>query len=58
MRIFLVVIIIVSWAFGEYISLFLRSFLVRSMIMIVSLAIENNLVYFDCFVIVSWAIEI
>ena len=28
------------------------------MIMIVSWAIENNLVYFDCFVIVSWAIEI
>ena len=27
------------------------------MIVIVSWAIENNLVYFDCFIIVSWAIE-
>ena len=27
-------------------------------IIIVSWAIKNNLVYFDCFVIVSWAIEI
>ena len=35
-----------------------KKILAGPMIMIVSWAIENNLVYFDCFVIVSWAIEI
>ena len=39
------VIMIVSWAFGEY-HLFLRSILVGSIIVIVSWVIENNLVYF------------
>ena len=37
---------------------YFREILAGPMIVIVSWAIENNLVYFDCFVIVSWAIEI
>ena len=44
----MIVIMIVFWSYS----------LVWLVIMIVSWAIENNLVYFDCFVIVSWAIEI
>ena len=34
------VIVIVSWAIGKYLSLFLRSFLVGSMIVIVSLLLR------------------
>ena len=51
----------VSWAIEKYFSLFLRSILAGPIIVIVSWAVENNLVYFGGYsgwsmiVIVFWS---